>query len=78
MVFFVRSGGDGWGEGEGPLCFSRRTLSEAREGEVEVVTELLKANANVNKEDNYGTMALFQAVKHRKNDPVLCVRGLHF
>ena len=51
------------GGGEGPLCFSRRTLSEAIEGEVEVVKVLLKANASVKKEDKEGKTALFYAVK---------------
>ena len=66
------------GGGEGPFCFSHRTLSEAEAAQVEVLSELVKANANVNKEDNEGRTALFYAVKRRKNDPVLCVRGLLF
>ena len=53
-------------------------LSEAQSGEVEVVMELVDANASVNKEDNEGRTALFYAVKRRKNDPVSFVRVLHF
>ena len=50
----------------GSFVSSRRLLSEAANGELESVKELVKANATVDKEDYRGTTALMIAVKNGK------------
>ena len=50
----------------GSFVSSRRFLSEAEEGKVDIVKALVKANATVDKEDYRGTTALMIAVKNGK------------
>ena len=44
-----------------------RFLSEVRNGKVELVKDLIKAKANVDKLDNLGWTALTRAVKKMEN-----------